>query len=625
MSTAEWADARREMPPGSAEPGRYRSSRTPYLIPIMDAVDEPSIREVIAILATQMAKTELQLNVLGKRLDLDPVPALVVFPTENTAQGQFEPRLMQMLRTVPSLWNGLAKGKKNKITAKIVKGVNVRLAWAGSSSELASQPAGLQLLDERDRAKPNREGDIKGQVKARGATFSDSKTVVTSSPTEGNITTEVHPETNIEHWKLAKPDDVPSPVWKDFQLGTRHEWAWACPECGVYFVPRFKHLKWPKGATPAEARVAAFIECPACTTALLDGKKTELNAAGVYLAPGQRVVNGDVIGDIPASETASFWVSGLCSPWRSFGQIAKEYLELLAGGDPEAMQTFINTVLGECYSFAGEALPWEEIKSRLVAPYRMGEVPSGLYGVVAGVDVQGDRFVYEIRGFGQRLESWLIDCGEVWGDPRLESTKSDLLTILQAHHGEHELALACIDSGYLPEVAYELARRVPHLIRATKGHDHLDKPIKPSTIDVTIKGKVIKRGLQVWHLNSDTFKGHVYGRFEWPVGERGGFHVPGDVPDRYMQELTAEKRVRKASGRALWVRVRKANHSLDTAALTVSAAYMLQWHKRTDDPGVPTPVPPHPAPPPVPLSNPSLRPTPPRTFGGRPTRFRMGG
>lgn len=592
MSTTEWS-RKREMPPGSAEPGQYRPERTAFLIPMMEAVDEPTVREVVAILATQCGKTELQLNVLGKRLDLDPVPAIVVFPTENAAQGQFEPRFMQMLRSIPSLWERLAKGKKNKITAKIIAGVMVRLAWAGSSTELASQPAGLQLLDERDRAKPNREGDIKGQVKARGATFSDSKTVITSSPTEGNIATEVHPETGIEHWKRAKPEDVQSPVWRDFQLGTRHEWCWACPDCGVYFVPRFKHLKWPKGATPDEARVGAFVECPACTFAILDGRKTELNASGVYLAPGQRVEGGAIVGEIPANETVSFWVSGLCSPWRTFGQIAKEYLEALETGDPEVMQTFINTVLGECYSIAGEALPWEDIKARLVAPYKLGEVPTGVYGLVAGVDVQGDRFVYEVRAFGPRLGSWLIDCGEIWGDPRLEATKQDLMTVLGAHYAEHTVALANVDSGFLPDVAYDLARRYPQLVRATKGHDTLEKPIKPSTIDVTVGGKVVKRGLTLWHLDSDTFKGHVYGRFEWPAGERGGFCVPGDVPDRYMQELTAEKRLRKASGRTLWVRVRKANHSLDTAALAVAAAYMKQWHRRTDA-AVPPPASPQP-------------------------------
>ncbi len=572
--------------------------RTPYFVPIMVRKADPLVREIVVLTASQMAKTECQLNIIGQQFADDPQPCIVVFPTENAAQGQFEPRLMDMLNSTPSLRAKTAQGHKNKKTAKLIGGVSLRLAWAGSATELASQPAALLCVDELDRMEPVKgEGDVVQLVKARSTTYPDKKLIVTSTPTVGTVDTYVHEGTGIEHWKVANPEDIESPTWLRWQKGTRCEWAVPCPACNLYFVPRLRRLKWPKGATPAEARVAARLECPACFALLDDGGKDDMNAAGRYVAPGQQVIDGEVVGEIPSNETWSYWVSGLCSPWRTFGEAAQEYVEALASGDPEIIQAVVNTVFNELYSVAGLALPWEEIKQKLTLPYAMGEVPAGAVVLVAGVDIQADRYVYEIRAFGLKIGSWLVECGEVWGDPRLEQTKRELLTVLGADYGGHTVRLANLDSGFWPEVAYDLARRLPHQIRATKGHDSLDRPLKASMVDVTVGGKTVKRGVQLWHVDAGFFKSFVYGRFAWPAGEAGGFYLPHDVPDRYVQELTAEKPIKKASGRTMWVRVKKANHSLDTAALAVAGAYMLQVHKMQDAPPPPPPKPPSGPPP----------------------------
>ena len=44
-------------------------------------------------------------------------------------------------------------------------------------------------------------------------------------------------------------------------------------------------------------------------------------------------------------ETASFWVSGLCSPFRTFSQRAAEYTDAQNSGDMYRVQTVVNASL----------------------------------------------------------------------------------------------------------------------------------------------------------------------------------------------------------------------------------------------------------------------------------------
>ena len=50
-----------------------------------------------------------------------------------------------MLRGCAYLWDRTLKGKRAQKLTKRVNGVEVRLAWAGSATEVASMPAGFML------------------------------------------------------------------------------------------------------------------------------------------------------------------------------------------------------------------------------------------------------------------------------------------------------------------------------------------------------------------------------------------------------------------------------------------------------------------------------------------------
>lgn len=526
--------------------------------PIMQAVAAHQFRRVVMVMGAQLAKTEGLLNVMGHRLDDDPCPVLYISPTQRQAESISRDRLMKMVRSTPSLWAKLSKGQSNKIGEKWISGVRLGFGWAGSATELSSHPAGLVLVDERDRMTSDTggEGDPVSLAEARTATFPDGKVVVCSTPTlEGG-----------------------SPIWSLFEEGTQHRWAWPCPDCGGYFVPRFELLRWPEDATPHQALRRTRLACPECGSELEDVHRSEMNRQGLFLAPGQSVVDGEIVGAAPESDTASFWVSGLASPWRTWGQRAKAFLEAKRSRTPGRIQAVINTQLGELYKLEGEAPDWQQV-AELRGGYASGSVPEGVHLLTAGVDVQKDRLVYVVRGWGANSESWLVEAGELWGETQHGPVWDRLAQLLTRDFQGLQIRRMFVDSGYNPggsdNMIYVFCRRHRSTAFPCKGHDRADKPLKAAQIDVTAHGKVIKGGLQLWHLDSDYFKSWVHARIEWPPGEPGAFHLPMDASEDYCKQLVAESRLVLASGRVQWIRTRKDNHYLDCEALNVAAGHSM--------------------------------------------------
>ena len=86
ITVSEWADKYRVLlPQTSAEPGPWRTSRTPYLRDIQDAFSNPEIEEIVFCKPTQVGGTELIYNCLGYAISQDPGPALLIMPTDLLA------------------------------------------------------------------------------------------------------------------------------------------------------------------------------------------------------------------------------------------------------------------------------------------------------------------------------------------------------------------------------------------------------------------------------------------------------------------------------------------------------------------------------------------------------------
>ena len=533
-------------------------------------------------MASQTAKTDgVQMNLIGHRLDDDPAPILYIGPTKSFVEKVIEPRLMSMIRSSASLKNKYSAGHSSTKTQKIIGGVKVRLAWAGSPTELAGDPAALVQVDEYDRMDSDvgGEGDVKELADARHSTYPDGTTVVTSTPLIGSVETEIDPVSGLEHWAVpADPEEIQSPTWKLWNEGTRHEWAWPCPECDKFFVPRFKLLHWPEKATPAQALRSTRLQCPHCKALLEDKQKQQMNARADFAAPGQWFdENGKIQGSPPDSDTASFWVSGLCSPWRSWGQRAAAFIKAVASGSSERIQGVINTGFGELFRVSGEVPLWTEVQSHAIS-YKFGEVPNGVQALTMGVDVQKDRLEYVVRGWGAG-ESWLIDVGEIIGETETENKGAwiELERFKNARFGRGFYISRCfVDSGYRTNEVYIFCAKHKGWAYACKGQDTQVKPISVNTVDVKVNGKVFTNGVQLWNLHADFFKTWVHDQVNKEIST---WHLPSDVTEDYCKQIVSEAKVAKPSGRTVWVKLKKANHKLDAEYMARAAAFSLHVDK----------------------------------------------
>ena len=104
ITVSQWADSYRYLNSvTSAEPGRWKTARTPYLQGIMDAFTDPYVEEITVMSASQVGKTEGMFNMLGYIIDQDPGPTLVVLPRENDAKGVSYNRVLPMIQGSPVL------------------------------------------------------------------------------------------------------------------------------------------------------------------------------------------------------------------------------------------------------------------------------------------------------------------------------------------------------------------------------------------------------------------------------------------------------------------------------------------------------------------------------------------
>lgn len=520
---------------------------------------------------------------------------LYVGPSKEFLTDQFGPRLRGLFEQSTSLQSkivGGIDGKRQKSTLKRVNGTTLRLAHAGSSTALKSDPASLALVDEYDEMLKNvkEQGDPLGLVEARGDTYADFVAGITSTPSVGMIETEIDGASGLEFWKAVDPediDDLKSPIWRLWQEGTRHHWCWPCPHCGEYFVPRFSCLQWPKTATPLQARGDAFVRCGRsdCGGVIEERHKTQMNAKGRYVAPGQTVDrDGNVTGEAPETSTLSFWVSGLASPFVTFGARAETYLRALRSNESSKVQTAINSQFGELYvDGSGDVPPWEQILERKQG-YAPGTVPDGVRYITCGIDVQKDRVIYVVRGWGAFATSWLIKHGELHGNTAETEIWEQLSDFLQTPIDGSMIKLAYVDSGFRPgkkegvpvNRVYEFCRKHRRFVFPTKGSSHiLLRPLVAAKIEVSRQGSAAKYGLELIRLDTDHWKSFVHERLRWPHDQQGAWFLHNKVDENYCRQLVSEVRVIGVNGKPQWMVRSRDNHFLDAEAMAAAAGYQL--------------------------------------------------
>lgn len=547
LTVSEWADEFRMLPKkASAEPGRWRTSRTPYLREVMDCLSPQNrVERVVFMKGAQIGGTEIGFNWLGFIIHHCPGPALMVQPTVEIAKRVSKQRLAPSIEETPVLRERVAEARSrdsgNTMFVKEFPGGLLILTGANSAVGLRSMPIRYLFMDEVDGypGDVDGEGDPVSLAEKRTDTFSRKKLFMVSTP-------------KIKGFSRIESEYLSTDQRKYFV---------PCPHCGNYDWIRWPNIQWEEGM-PDTARLL----CESCGSLIEERHKTWMLELGQWKATAEK-----------NRRTAGFHLSSLYSPlgWRSWADIAQEFLD--SKSDPAKLKTWVNTVLGETWQERGEAPEWQRVAD-LRAPYGSGEIPEGVIIVTAGVDVQKNRLYYAIRGWGAASESWLIEHGELYGDTDQPDVWGQLSLVLEGGYRDFNITKMLIDTGYRADAAYEFCRRHPGRAIPVKGHDRQEKPLKSATIDITVRGKTIKSGLHLWHVDTDYFKSWVHGRLNWDPTQPGAWHLPEDTTDDYCRQLVNESVVVSPNGKRTW-KEHGANHYLDCEMLNASAAYMLQVHR----------------------------------------------
>lgn len=501
ITVAQWAAANRIISAGNAEPGRWRNERVPHMIEPMRAITQKGIHKVVLKCASQLSKSELLQNLIGRFATVDPCTIIMVQPTLEMAEDFSKTRISAMIRDTACL-REIFKREEEEATVMMKPYVGGRLILTGSNSPagLASRPARIVLCDEVDRfaKSAGSEGDPMALIEKRMSTFWNWLMVMTSTPT-------VEGESRIDY---------------EYNLGTQEEWQVRCPNCEQYHLIEYKDItekdKW---------------RCPDCG---LEYSEQEMKkAAAKYV-----VKNPGAIG------IRSFHVNGFASPWVSWKRIMREWRE--ARGQEELEKVVYNTRFGLSYKYSEVEIEDNEMMNRRE---QYGErLPEEVKAITAAVDVQDNRLEVEICGWTAEEECYGLKVEKIMGSPGLKGTWEMLSVILnrtfeKASGEKLKIARTFIDSGgHFSGEVYEYCRQKAYeQVYAIKGKGGVG-------LALIHKITTLKNGILLVTIGVNEGKQAVYSRLEIKEGEKR-FHYPKGheygYDEVYFKQLMSEQKVQK--------------------------------------------------------------------------------
>jgi phage terminase large subunit GpA-like protein len=248
-----------------------------------------------------------------------------------------------------------------------------------------------------------------------------------------------------------------------------------------------------------------------------------------------------------------------------------------AKSDAPMLKTWINTVLGETFEDNYANKVGASALLERVELYEPRVVPDGGLALTVGVDVQDNRLAVSVWAWGREEEGWLVDHQEIFGDPgRPELWRQlDEIILEPFPHASGSTLLpdvVCIDSGgHFTHEVYQYAReRRSQGVIPIKGANTRNKPVigKPSKVDVNARGRVLKGGVELYTVGTDTAKVTLFGRLKHNEPGAGYLHFHNACTEEYFAQLTSEKQqVRFVRGFAIREFVKKPserNEALDT-------------------------------------------------------------
>lgn len=540
MTTTLWAKTHRRLSAkATARPGVYNPDLTPWVAGIHEALDDPATHEVNCMKSAQVAWTDgVLLNYLGRRIDQDPCPMIVMFAKDQAAKEfnaeKFEPMVEATPRLAAIIPVSSRRDKDNRWQFKGFPGGFLKFVGSNSPSSVKSTPAPVVCVEEPDDCNENvqQQGDTITLLKERTKSFPRRKIIFGGTPTiEG-----------FSRIEAAYKSSDQRKFWVD------------CPHCNEPQVLMWEHVQWQQGndeqhevygfARPETARYC----CPHCSSLWTEAEKNRTVRKGKWRATG--TFRG----------VAGFYINEIYSPFpgSQMPRLVEKFLtaqHALAQGDDTKMRSFRNNTEGLPYAYRSEVPEAGDLRQR-AEDYAEMTVPAGGLLLTAGVDVQHDRLAIVIRAWGRGEESWLVYWGELFGSTLVpgQGAWADLDALLKRdflHASGASLRMSAVSidgsDGNRTEIvnAYVRPNRGQRYMTVKGASEQTDdrKEIfsTPRRVDVGRRNKPAKHGLETFIVGTTRAKDLILDtRVKLAGNGPGRMHWYSSVRPDYWDQLVSE-------------------------------------------------------------------------------------
>jgi phage terminase large subunit GpA-like protein len=552
----QWMERNIHVPIGSRQ-GLYRNSNNPAMYGVLDWSTRHYVRTTVLGKGIQIGGTLGFYGLLLREGEYTSDNALVVTADERTLKKLIKKRMQKMIDQSPTLTAIKSSNPDDTTLYSITLGHGFTIdgAWASSETSVSSESYRIVILDEISKYKTL--GNIE-DAKARTTVFPDTHKIwILSSP---GIDTD-DPDNRDPLTKEAEACDV----MMDYHA--------ICPACGTAQVMTFDNFKWPAQlelvtsdqlsvisksfhsslithhsspgtADPKAIRRnrSAWYQCEHCTARWNDYQRDKAVLAAMH--SGWCSTDGT---DIDQPRSIYFHFPSWLSPYVSLSDVVADWLE--AQGDETKLQKWHNRHGGVAYRVDSTTAPELTALQERVETYSSA-VPMSVGLLTAGIDVQQDRLEIEVVGWGIGNESWGIENGILYGDPRLPDVWKQLDAYL-LRNWQHEsgetisLSRTFIDSGYCTSHVYKFAAprkgRGVYAIKGASAHE------APEILGPT-KQRIGTIKAEVFILGGNKLKSTMFGYLALEEPGAGFCHIPDSYDSAWFEQLQTEHQIAKRIG-----------------------------------------------------------------------------
>ena len=556
IEVSDWADRYRYLSEASSsEPGRWSTSRTPYLKEIMNNLSPSQIKRVVIMKGHQIGYTEgCLMNGIGYIICENPGPTMLVAPSEKAVKKILHQKIEPMIFDSPEVSKRISKisrfNERNTMIHKDFNGGFLVLAGATIPSDLASTSVRNLFLDEVDRMTLDTGGEGSPVELAIGRTssYNRKKIIMGSTPV----------------------DEERSVIKRYFEDGDQRYYFVPCPKCGHLQTLIIERLDYSDMDD-------IFYRCERCDHKIREHNKTLMLERGTWKPTQQS-----------DPSIRSYHLNSLYSPvgFLSWKEVASAAVR--AQGDEIFSQTFKNLFLGLPSSLTIEETPIPEIILGRKKLYKSKDTPGRITTFnTAAVDIQGDRIECLITLWEKR-RCWIHDHLVFYGDTNsnIDSPPwSELSEVLSSSFKGKQLHSLGIDTGYIPHKVFTwIKAQRDRRIKGIRGVATLEGIVSTTKhMEVSISsGKKSKVGNKYHDLNTHLLKQEIYKRLLIEDSNSEDYiHFPNDLEREFYEQLCSERMIlnrtdimdRTGLPRYKWIAVRARNEALDLMVYNLGLWY----------------------------------------------------